>query len=295
MIRPAVSLLTAALLITLASSPSNAQAIRRWVDARGGVHYSNEPSRTPEHASAVELAPLGSIQIPRIPSGKRPRSGRRPATPPPAAPCGPADPTGLMRAIDAALVSERPAEELTLLVGGLPLTTSADATVTTLATPWDPDEPQAHLSQSAIAYPEGSSCPTAPPLVRYSTNDRRKDVSRGLCDDYRRAFAQVGVATSRDAGVARSFRDIARSFAQVRLDGNVATASGFRAALTDGLLRSEAAALAPRVTVPLDPWIVKAHVAQTERLATESDHLVEQLSVALEEIDRAARAFGCWN
>jgi hypothetical protein len=49
------------------------------------------------------------------------------------------------------------------------------------------------------------------------------------------------------------------------------------------------------MTIPLDPWIVAAHVSQTESLATESDQLVDQLTVALEEIDRAARATGCWN
>jgi hypothetical protein len=53
--------------------------------------------------------------------------------------------------------------------------------------------------------------------------------------------------------------------------------------------------MAPHMTVPLDPWIVKAHVSQTEKLASESDDLVAQLTVALEEIDRAARAVGCWN
>lgn len=133
-----------------------------------------------------------------------------------------------------------------------------------------------------------------PPLVRYPTTGR-VDRSRGLCDDYRRAFAQVGVATSRDAGIARSFADIARSFVRVQLEGNNAVASGFRAAVADGLFTSEANELAPFMTVPLDPWIVKAHASQTGRLATESDELVAQLTVALEEIDRAARAVGCWN
>lgn len=291
MMRPAVSLLAVAFL---AASPSRieAQSIYRWHDAKGGVHYSNEPSRTPEHASEVDLPPLGTIEVP---VGKRTSAGRRMSPAPPAAPCGPAVPTGLLDAVDTGLTSERPDERLTLLVGGIPMAASPDATVTTLITPWDPDAPQAHLSQSAIAYPTGSSCPTAPPLVRYPTNTRREGGSRGLCDDYRRAFAQVGVATSRDAGIARSFREIARSFVRVELDGNVATASGFRAALAEGMLRSDADVLAPHVTVPLDPWIVKAHVAQTDQLATESDHLVDQLTVALEEIDRAARASGCWN
>jgi hypothetical protein len=200
-----------------------------------------------------------------------------------------------MSAIVAGLAAEHPRERLTLLVGGLPLSASQDATVQTLFTPWDPDAPQAHLSQSAIAYPAGASCPTAPPLVRYSTNGRREAASRGLCEDYRRAFAQVGVATSRDVGIARSFREIAQHFVRVQHEGNVATASGFWAALADGMPLSDAIVLAPHVTVPLDPWIVKAHVSQTERLASESDHLVEQLTVALEEIDRAAQASGCWH
>jgi hypothetical protein len=166
--------------------------------------------------------------------------------------------------------------------------------VDTLVTDWDPDEPQAHLSQSAIAYPIGTSCPAAPPFVRYPTNQRRNGASRGLCDDYRRAFAQIGVAVSRDAGIARSFRDIARAFVRVREEGNVAVASGFRVART-GMLTSDAMQLAPHLTIPLDPWIVAAHAAQTNDLADDSDALVEQLTVALEEIDRAARASGCWN
>ena len=49
------------------------------------------------------------------------------------------------------------------------------------------------------------------------------------------------------------------------------------------------------MTIPLDPWIVAAHASQTASLAAESDALVEELTVALEEIDRAARASGCWN
>lgn len=202
---------------------------------------------------------------------------------------------GLARAITSGVEAETPAESLTLIAGGVPLSTSRSATVRTLRTPWDPDAPQAHLSQSAIAYPAGSSCPTTPPLVRYSTSARQDRASRGLCDDYRRAFAQVGVASSRDAGIARSFREVAREFARVRFEGNVATASGFRAALDDGMFASDALQLAPHMTIPLSPWIVATHVSQTENLATESDTLVEQLTVALEEIDRAARASGCWN
>lgn len=295
MMRPASILLICctALAVTL-PTPARCQTIYRWHDAKGGLHYSNEPTRTPESAAAVELPPLGSIQIPAT---KRTRTSRRPASneAPPAAPCGPADPSGLMSAVGEGLSATRPEKNLTLLVGGLPYSADPDATVQSLVTPWDPDAPQGHLSQAAIAFPTGTSCPSAPPLVRYPTGGRSDRGSRGLCDDYRRAFAQVGVATNRDAGIARSFSDIAQSFVHVQHQGNNAVASGFRAAVANGISTSEAIELAPFMTVPLDPWIVKAHVSQTEQLASESDDLVAQLTVALEEIDRAARAVGCWN
>jgi hypothetical protein len=296
MTRRTVSLLTTTLMLFGFATAAGAQSIYRWHDANGGLHFSNQSARTPSDATAVELAPLGSIVgppgAPRA-AHRRARGGRHEAPPP--SPCGPADPTGLLDAVSSGVATEAPADSLTLVVGGVPLEASDTATVQTLVTPWDPDAPQAHLSQSAIAYPSGSSCPSAPPLVRYSTNGQRGTRSRGLCDDYRRAFAQVGVAASRDHGIARSFHDIAREFVRVRLEGDVAVASGFRAAVADGMFTSDARTLAPFMSVPLDPWIVAAHVSQTDRLAEESDALVEQLTVALEEIDRAARATGCWN
>jgi hypothetical protein len=296
MTRRTISLLTAFVIFFGLAGAAPAQTIYRWRDANGGLHFSNQAARTPSDATAIELAPLGSIVGPpvqrRAPQ-RRTRGVRRDA--PPASPCGPADPTGLLGAVSAGVAPEAPADSLTLLVGGVPLDTSDTATVQILVTPWDPDAPQAHLSQSAIAYPSGSSCPSAPPLVRYATNGQRGSRTRGLCDDYRRAFAQVGVAASRDHGIARSFHDIASEFVRVKLAGDVAVASGFRAAVADGMFTSDARALAPFMTVPLDPWIVAAHVSQTDQLADESDVLVEQLTVALEEIDRAARATGCWN
>ncbi len=293
MTRLDVVVLAAAFLLTPPVS-AHAQTIYRWHDARGGLHFSNQVSRTPTGAAAIELEPLGSIVGPSGPRHAPQRRGHRHDVPP-ASPCGPADPTGLLDAVSSAVAPEAPADSLTLVVGGIPLETSDTATVQTLVTPWDPDAPQAHLSQSAIAYPSGSSCPSAPPLVRYSTNARHEARSRGLCDDYRRAFAQVGVAASRDAGIARSFHDVAADFVRVGQEGNVATASGFRAAVAGGMFASDARTLAPFMTVPLDPWIIAAHVSQTDSLASESDELVDQLTVALEEIDRAARATGCWN
>lgn len=295
MTRLDVAVLAAAFILT-SSLTAQAQTIYRWQDARGGLHFSNQVARTPTDAAAVELEPLGSIVGPSGPRHAPQRRGyRNRHDVPPATPCGPADPTGLLDAVSSGVAPEAPAESLTLVVGGIPLETSDTATVQTLVTPWDPDAPQAHLSQSAIAYPSGSSCPSAPPLVRYSTNARHEARSRGLCDDYRRAFAQVGVAASRDAGIARSFHDVANDFVRIGSEENVATASGFRAAVAGGMFASDARALAPFMTVPLDAWIVAAHVSQTDSLATESDELVYQLTVALEEIDRAARATGCWN
>jgi hypothetical protein len=295
MIRPAFFLALLTALLLGSSDAAHAQAIYRWRDANGGLHFSNQATRTPNDATAVELPPIGSIQIPAAGKRARQRTRARRDSAPPATPCGPADPLGLVDAVSVRVAARTPGTDVTLLVGGVPVMTSPDATVDMLVTPWDPDAPQAHLSQSAIAYPAGSSCPTAPPLVRYATNTRRDRASRGLCDDYRRAFAQVGVASSRDAGIARSFREIARAFVRVEREGNNATASGFRAAVDEGMFVSDAMQLAPHMTVPLDPWIVAAHVAQTDGLATESDQLVDQLTVALEEIDRAARATGCWN
>jgi len=294
MIRPAAFLLAASFLL-VSDAVASGETIYRWRDVDGGLHFSNQSTRTPSDATAVELPALGSIQVPmRAKRAARREIRGRNMGAPPASPCGPADPSNLAEAIDYGVASQQRDEGLTLIVAGLPVSASRDAGVHTLITPWDPDAPQAHLSQSAIAYPAGTSCPDAPPFVRYATNQRRETASRGLCDDYRRALAQVGVAANRDAGVARSFREIARDFVRVSEDGNLAVASGFRA-VRDDLFTSDAMQLAPHLSVPLDAWIVAAHAAQTEDLAADSEALVQQLTVALEEIDRAARATGCWN
>lgn len=293
MIRPAFVLLAASLLFASDALASD-ETIYRWRDVNGGLHFSNQSSRTPSDATTVELPPLGSILVPARATRVRRGPVQRHVDAPPASPCGPADPSNLAEAIGYGIAPTQRDEGLTLIVSGLPVSASRDATVHTLITSWDPDAPQAHLSQSAIAYPAGTSCPDAPPFVRYATNQRREGRSRGLCDDYRRAFAQVGVAANRDSGIARSFREIARDFVRVSEEGNLAVASGFRAVRND-LFTSDATQLAPYLSVPLDPWIVAAHAAQTENLAADSDALVQQLTVALEEIDRAARATGCWN
>ncbi len=282
--------------LILPAHEAAAQSVYRWRDADGGLHFSNQSERAPANAATVELPPLGSVSGPKMSKravARRGAGASRGSTSR-ALPCGPADPTGLIDAIVFGTRAARRDEGLTLITAGVPTSTSPDADVQMLVTAWDPDAPQAHLSQSAVAYPVGSSCPNTPPFVRYSTTTARDVRSRGLCDDYRRAFAQVGVAASRDAGIARSFRDIARDFVRVVDEGYVATASGFRVEMARGMFASDASVLAPYMTVPLDPWIVNAHASQTAALAAESDALVEELTVALEEIDRAARASGCW-
>jgi len=294
MTRLAVSLTVLAFVLPTRHASADDQTIYRWQDARGGLHFSNQLAHAPAKAGAVELAPLGSISGPSIRHVRASRGTRRTASPHRgAAPCGPADTRGLADAIATDVDARHVRPALSYLVGGRPIDASPDARVETLVTPWDPDAPQAHLSESAIAYPAGSSCPATPPLVRYPTASERRGPSHGLCDDYQRAFAQVGVAASRDTGVGRSFREVARAFVQVQHETDGATASGFRAA-RPAMFTSDAEALAPFMRVPLDPWIVAAHVAQTDDLADGANTLVNELTVALEEIDRAARASGCW-
>jgi hypothetical protein len=46
--------------------------------------------------------------------------------------------------------------------------------------------------------------------------------------------------------------------------------------------------------VALPPWLVDGHIAQTAALADETEAFVEELAIALEEIDLAAQRAGCW-
>ena len=296
MTRLAIVVALAPLLMLPALAHSATGDVYRWRDANGVRHYSNRAARVPRHAATIALPRLGSISGPRVArradTGRTVRAVRGAA--PTVSPCGPADPSALVGAVVASVENESSDEGLTLVAAGVPVLASRDADVRTLVTPWDPDAPEAALSQSAIAYPGGTSCPSTPPLVRYATAAGREGRARNVCDDYRRAFAQVGVAVNRDTGVAGSFRDIARDFVRVGETGNVAVASGFRAAVASGMFTSDAATLAPYMSVPLDPWIVSAHASQSDTLADESAALVEELTVALEEVDHAARARGCW-
>jgi len=167
----------------------------------------------------------------------------------------------------------------------------------------------APLEQAAIAYPASQGCPARPPLTRYEVGSTRHS-RRSICDDFRRAFAEVGVSASRDREVARSFRVAAERFAAVRAGGYAVTVPPLygvddsRTRLAFSTFRSTERALDPIAFVSpivrgptelrLPTWIVEAHLAQLDELATETTDLVDELTVALAEIDRAARARGCW-
>jgi len=102
----------------------------------------------------------------------------------------------------------------------------------------------------------------------------------GLCTDYRRAFAEIDIAASRNDAVARTFEFAATRFGSLRTDGETSEIIPSRSPLVQG--------------VRLPAWVVKATAASTAELATEINEFSEELAVARAEIDRAARAQGCW-
>ncbi len=265
------SLLLSIVIVTLGSDLATAASFYRWRDAAGGLHFSNRSDAVPKVAAAIEIAPLPVLTVP-------PAHARAVATAPVVAPaqlvtaCDVGDPDALASAVGTHLDANRHGD-LTLLVGGMPIAHSRDAVVT-LKGPDAVEDPTAPVEQGAIAYPAGGVCPTRPPLSRYAIASGRRGASRGACDDFQRAFAEVGVAVSRDQGVARSFRTVAEHFVNV-------AAENYRAGEGAG-------------SVDVPPWIVEAHIAQTRELGEEAGDFVDELTVALEEIDGAARARGCW-
>lgn len=286
------SLVSFCCILTLADTVA-AAPMYQWRDAQGGLHYSNRTAAIPEGATELTLPPIVSappavvarrnaVATPVITSAARRARAERDACPAP-------DAHGLAAAV-AARLGARELDGLTLIVGGIPIAYDSDTLVQVKGP--DPDAPTtAPAEQAAIAYPEGSRCPSRPPLERYPVVAGRRAPSRRLCDDYRRAFAEVGVAVNRDQGVERSFRELAERFVDVAGRGYVAGGRGVVVA-EEGALTP--VAYAPEDRVPLAPWIVEAHIAQTGELSDESTALVDELTVALEEIDAAARRAGCW-
>ncbi len=285
--------------IAMVAGPAAADPIFTWRDARGGVHFSNRVEAIAPGASEVTLPPLpvgtaaratGSpaavIRAVSPSPGPRPRQRA-------VARCEAPDPRGVADAV-AARLGQRQLDGLTVIVAGVPIAYSDSANVivkgpdaqTSAATP---------AEQAALAYPAGSGCPSGrPPLERYAVASAPRQRSRSICDDYRRAFAEVGVAVSRDQGVARSFRAVAEHFAAVAARDY--TAGGRGVVLVPAVSTAGAGTLvaASEERVPLPPWAVEAHLAQTDQLGDESGAFVDELTAALEEIDAAARSVGCW-
>lgn len=289
--------------IVTSADVAGAAAIYRWRDVKGGLHFSNRVEATPAQATEVTLPPLRAYVptdvegfvtgLPVVTPGPRvaspPVAERRPSRSARAqVPCGVPDAGGVAAAV-ANRLGARQLDGLTLIVGGLPVAYSADSRIDVKGP--DADDPAGAAEQAAIAYPEGSRCPTRPPLARYAVASGHRSPARRLCDDYRRAFAQVGVAVSRDQGVAGTFREAAERFAEIAGRGYVA---GGRDALVPNAGALRTLAYVPEQRVPLPSWVVDAHIAQTNELGKESAGFVDELTVALEEIDSAARQAGCW-
>jgi hypothetical protein len=286
--RLVVSSLAAVLLALPVRAP--AEPIFRWTDAAGGLHFSNRPEAVPPSATEVELPPLVAPPASSNAGASSDEGATEPVAPENGGCIGP-DAGGLADAVAARLDAYGHLDDLTLLVAGLPVATPRDG-ITTVYLGNGGNGVSAPLEQAAIAYPAGSACPSRPPLARYAVASSRRSMPRRLCDDFQRAFAEVGVAVSRDQGVARSFRAIAEAFVDVAARG-YATEPGRGVTLGNGLLRQAAyTGNAPGVAIP--PWLVEAHIAQTGELSAEAGDLVDELTVALEEIDAAARASGCW-
>lgn len=295
--------LTLTLMLSLMSSPVAAYAATdtffHWQDARGVVHVSNRADRVPDGAASVELethpAAAAEHNVPRPPASAPVLEERRG--------CPPPDTSGLVGAVLSRLVRTGRVRDVdTLLVAAEPVLIEPGSDVLLSRRYGDqasyiPSTSDRALSepvhfydggpyvvdelakrtvateQAAVAYPADAPCPARPPLAQYPVASARAR-GRSVCDDYQRAFAQVGVAVSRDHGVARSFRDIAKEFAT--------------AATRRYLVGPENAG------VQLPAWIVEAHVAQVDEIASETASLANELTVALEEVDHAARARGCW-
>jgi hypothetical protein len=270
--RSIASALTVAFAIVSFSGVAWANAIYRWQDAGGRLHFSNIPARMPSSAEPARLRELSIVRAPRPAGAAAPALAGRPGAEPwTGAVCAAADPSRLIDAISARLAASRSEgvtdSPLTLLVAGKPVSFAPDAVLEVRAAT-DSDATGAG-EQAAVAYPGGLACPRTPPLERYAVAMTARDPSSpsGLCEDYRRASAEIDIALSRNESVARSFR-----VAAVRFESQAAGGNGFET----------------------PPWLVEAGAAQTAELAAEIEEFITELSVAREEIDRAARARDCW-
>jgi hypothetical protein len=296
-----MSLARALVIMAVASAlgstdPAGAAPVYRWTDAAGRLHFSNGVGDVPRHATVAAIAALDTISRPTAPKANGTPAPRLEGRVGRSTSCGFADAAPL-----AAVVAERVGRarlaELNLFVSDLPVSSSAD-TIVQLYRPHVPATLWSDVDAGVpAAYPGGGGCPSRPPLTRAPVVSVRPGGKHELCDDYRRAFTEVGVAANRNGRNARPFREIAERFAAIAADGYETRGLGFEAVSpTRALTATGGAAVLAGLDHPtaVAPWIVDAHVAQMDELARESEELVDELTVALEEIDRAARAARCW-
>jgi hypothetical protein len=261
------------------ASVASADVIYRWHDAAGRLHYSNRTEQVPAHAQVARLPELRIVSPPppaerrsvaRLPAVRTSRSVVAPVE---SSTCDAADPSRLIEAITSRLSSMRPQggdADLMLLVAGTPVWYPSDANVEVLA--GGETDGAAASAQAAIAYPASGACPRTPPLERYAVASSGAAASSSLCGDYRRASEEIAIAVSRNQDVARTFRAAATYVASPPTEAEMAQGQG----------------------VVLPPWLVEATVAQTSELASETEEFLAELTVAREEIQRAAHASGCW-
>jgi len=366
------SLAILGLLFTVVSA--HAEPIYCWHDQDQQLHCSNRVERVPPGAKVASPPPLGFLSTRRIgPTAPSSSIKSRPSREERSDYCPPSQPTRvgevMARAIDPKYSRARRhgPDAFTLFVDGEPVMYRSSSIVQ-VVDGVDATHPSASLKGASLAFPSGAApCKGHPPLEAYAVRSGRAVGPNGLCSDFRRAFAQVGITASRDDAVVRSFRAVAENVAEAAAQGYVFEGRGngpmdvrihngdepgrdlesvkpfvrpewvraeqektrlhhqpvrysggrpvhlrpatFEVPAQVGRYRKPARPPvgAPRWTghlnsrrtlpptvVVLPEWLPEAHAAQTAEIAAETEAFVDELTIALEEIDRAARAAGCW-
>jgi len=268
---------------------AEAETFYRWRDGAAQLHVSNYPEGAPSNAQAMQLAESNIATGAPIPGNRSlstESSGDRPVgSTSEASGCSEPNPGRLINAITSRLESRpsgvSPHSGLTLLVAATPVWYGPSTSIQLLPGDFADETPASE--QAAIAYPRTGACPPVPPLERYAAAPFQRSGSPGLCADYRRASAEIDTAASRNQAVAQTFEFAATRFDSLRADGD---ASGHTRLFRSG------SDLVQDVRLPT--WLVEMDAASTTELATEIDEFSEELAVAREEIDRAARVQGCW-
>lgn len=268
--RRTASALVAALGIWSLAAVVQAETIYRWRDAAGQVHFSNRTEGLPRHAEVVKLPELMVLSsAPRT----VPRASKERVNGPEQHPtCASLNPYPLIETVTSRLEALQPdatPADLALFVAGEPVWYSSNTEVQVF--PASAINIGAASDQAAIAYPASDACPQMPPLERYAVTSPVRG-SSGLCGDFRRASEEIEIALSRNQHVAEPFQ-----FAAAHYESLAEGGTGFARAPSN-----------------IPPWVVQAAAGQNAGLAAQVGDLLDELTVAREEIDRAATQHGCW-